>query len=204
MHLHLSLFRGERNAFFDPARPDHLSDTARHFVGGLLAHAPEMTLITNQWVNSYKRLVPGFEAPIFASWAHRSHSDLIRIPDYRPGRDDSTRIEYRAPDAACNPYLTLSLLLAAGLDGVERKTEPPASMDADASAMAEERRAALGLRRLPGSLKEAIAAAEGSRLLREALGEHVFESFLRNKRIEWEEYRSQVHEYELKRYLPIL
>ncbi len=204
MHLLLSLFRGEGNAFYDAQRPDHLSDTARHFVAGLLEHAAEMSVVTNQWVNSYKRLVPGYEAPIYVSWAYRSQSDLIRIPDHRPGREDSTRIEYRAPDAACNPYLTLSVLLAAGLDGIERRLEPPPPMDAGPQPMTEERRATMGLQRMPGSLKEAIAAAEGGALLRPALGDHVFESFLQNKRIEWEEYREQVHEYEIQRYLPVL
>ncbi len=204
MHVTQSLFRGEANALFDPQGGGHLSNVARHFVAGLLKYAPEITVVTNPWVNSYKRLVPGFEAPIYVSWAHRSHSDLIRIPDYRPGREDSTRIEYRAPDSACNPYLTFSVLLAAGLQGIEEGQEPPPPMGDDINALSERERADRGIRNLPGSLKEAIQAAEGSRLLRDALGEHVLDSFLRNKKIEWEEYRSQVHDYELKRYLPML
>lgn len=204
MHVTQSLFRGEGNALYDAEDEKHLSRVARHFVAGLLKYAPEITVITNPWVNSYKRLVPGYEAPIFTSWAHRSHSDLIRIPDYRPGREDSTRIEYRAPDSACNPYLTFTVLLAAGLEGIEEGLEPPPPMESDVHSLSDAERAERGIGNLPSSLKEAIQAAEGSRLLRKALGDDVVESYLRNKKIEWEEYRVQIHEYEMRRYLPIL
>ena len=205
MHTHQSLFAGERNAFFDYEDPDHLSQVARSFTAGLLRYAPEITLATNQWVNSYKRLLRGFEAPVYITWARRNRwSDLVRIPDYRPGREDSTRIEYRAPDAACNPYLAFSVMLAAGLEGIEAGLEPPPPVEENVYAMTDEELAARGIGILPRSLREAINAAEESQLLRKALGERVFESFLRNKKIEWEQYRSQVHRWELDRYLPVL
>lgn len=204
MHVSQSLFRGEGNAFYDRDDESRLSSPAKSFVAGLLKYAPEITLVTNQWVNSYKRLIPGFEAPIYASWAGRSHSDLVRVPEYRPGREDSTRIEYRAPDSACNPYLALSAMLAAGLEGVEQKLDPPPKTDEDLHSLTAEARAALGVGTLPTNLSEAIEAARGSELLRRALGDHVFESFLRNKTMEWEDYRTQVHQYELERYLPVL
>ena len=204
MHISQSLFRGEGNAFFDREDDSHLSDTARSFMAGQLSYAPEITLATNQWVNSYKRLVPGFEAPVAVSWAIRSHSDLIRVPDYRPGREDSTRIEYRAPDSACNPYLAFSALLAAGLEGIEQGMQAPPPSDEDLQGLPDRELAAKGVRRLPRSLDEAIEAASQSKLLRRALGDHVFESFLENKRIEWEEYRRHVHQYELEQYLPVL
>ncbi|MBI3744310.1 MAG: glutamine synthetase [Chloroflexi bacterium] len=204
MHVTQSLFQNEGNAFYDRKTPDHLSMAARQFIAGQLRYAPEMSLVTNQWVNSYKRLIPGFEAPIYSSWAHRSRSDLIRIPDYRPGREDSTRIEYRGADSACNPYLALSVLLAAGLEGIERKMKPPEPLEEDAGTLTEAQLAERGVRRMPGSLKEAIQAAEASPFMRKALGEHVYESLVRNKKLEWEDYRSHVHDYELKRYLPIL
>ena len=198
MHVSQSLFRGEGNAFFGKDDEYHLSDLAKHFVAGQLAHARETSAVTNQWVNSYKRLVPGFEAPVNLTWAKRSRSDLVRIPDYRPGRGESTRVEYRAPDSAANPYLTFSVLLAAGLDGVERKLElPPPSDHASAGQRGP-------VESLPSNLMEAVEAASPSALVREALGDHVFESYLRNKQNEWEEYRGRVHEYERSRYLPVL
>ncbi len=204
MHITQSLFRGEGNAFYDKRDAYKLSKTAKQFIAGLLKHAPEITLATNQWVNSYKRLVPGYEAPIYTSWARRSQSDLVRIPDFRPGREDSTRIEYRAPDSACNPYLALAALLTAGLDGIEQGLEPPPANTEDVHAMTDAERKKRGIGSLPGNLREAIEAAEQGSVLRRALGEHVFNSLLQNKRLEWDEYRSQVHEYELKRYLPVL
>jgi glutamine synthetase len=204
MHTHQSLFRGDKNAFFDPEADDHLSDVARHFIAGLLFHAPAITAVTNQWVNSYKRLVPGYEAPIYLSWARRNRSDLIRVPVYKPGKENATRIEYRAPDPACNPYLAFAVMLAAGLDGIEKRLLPPAPVERNVYEMTPEERAEMGIGQLPGDLWEAIELAEQSDLVRKALGDHVFEKFIENKKIEWRNYRSQVTEYELERYLPVL
>ena len=204
MHIHQSLFRGDRNAFYDPEDEYKLSITGKRFIAGLPRHAPEITLVTNQWVNSYKRLVPGYEAPVYVSWAHVNRSDLIRIPAYKPGYESSVRVEYRAPDPACNPYLTFSVMLAAGLKGIEEEYPVPPSVEGNVFAMSPEEREARGIKTLPGSLGEAITLAENSTLLRETLGEHIFTSFIRNKKIEWEQYRSTVTDYEISRYLPIL
>ena len=204
MHVHQSLFSGGSNAFFDPSMPHNLSAVARQFIAGLLKHAPEITALTNQWVNSYKRLVPGYEAPVYLSWAHKNHADLIRVPEYKPAKAESTRIEYRAPDPACNPYLVFAVMLAAGLDGIRNKLEPPEPTQSDVSAMSEAERSERGIGVLPASLDEAIEVMKGSALVRDALGDHVFESFIKNKKIEWETYRTQVTDYELKRYLPTL
>jgi len=204
MHVHQSLFKGERNAFFDKDDEYHLSKIARSYIAGLLAHAPEITAVTNQWVNSYKRLVPGYEAPVYLSWARRNRSDLIRVPEYRPGREKATRLEYRSPDPACNPYLAFSVMLAAGLEGIEKGLEPPAPVEENVYEMSAEERQKRGIGTLPASLLEAILLAEKSEVVRKALGEHVFEAFIQNKKIEWENYRAQVTEYELKKYLPIL
>ncbi|MBI2760067.1 MAG: glutamine synthetase [Chloroflexi bacterium] len=205
MHTHMSLFRGEQNAFYDDRDPNQLSAIARGFIAGLLRHATEITLVTNQWVNSYKRLLPGFEAPVYASWAtRRNWSNLIRVPEVRPGREDAMRIEYRAPDPACNPYLAFAVMLAAGLEGIENEYELPEPVAANVFAMSEQERRDRGIATLPGSLNEALAASEKSELLHKALGEHVFESFITNKRIEWDNYRQHITDYEIKRYLPIL
>ena len=200
----MSLFKGERNAFFDPKERYHLSKTARHFMAGVLKYAPEMTLVLNQWVNSYKRLVPGFEAPVYVTWAQHNRSDLVRIPMYKPGKEDSTRIELRSPDPACNPYLAFSAVLAAGLDGIEHQYEPPPPTEGNVLQLTEEERKKRGITSLPGSLLEAIDLAERSPLLRRALGEHVLHSLLANKRLEWGRYRSHVTDFELKEYLPLL
>ncbi|KPK23433.1 MAG: glutamine synthetase [Dehalococcoidia bacterium SG8_51_3] len=204
MHTHQSLFAGERNAFFDPKDPYHLSRTAKCFIAGLLKHAPEITAVTNQWVNSYKRLVPGYEAPVYLSWARRNRSDLIRVPEYRPGREKATRVEFRSPDPACNPYLAFSVMLAAGLKGIEEGYEIPKPIEENVYTMSEDERQRRGIGILPASLLEAILVTEKSELVREALGDHVFEAFIENKKIEWDQYRKQVTEYELNRYLPIL
>jgi glutamine synthetase len=204
MHVHKSLFKGDRNAFFDEKDPYHLSDTARYYIAGLLKHAPEITAVCNQYVNSYKRLVPGYEAPVYLSWARRNRSDLVRVPEYRPGREKATRIEFRSPDPACNPYLTFSVMLAAGLEGIKNKYEVPAPVEENVYAMTAEERQERGIGMLPGSLDDAIALAENSTVVREALGDHTFEAFIANKKLEWDEYRKQVTEYELKKYLPIL
>jgi glutamine synthetase len=204
MHVHQSLFKGERNAFFDAKDSYHLSDIARSYIAGLLKYAPEITAVTNQWVNSYKRLVPGYEAPVYLSWARRNRSDLIRIPEYRPGREKATRLEFRSPDPACNPYLAFSVMLAAGLEGVEKGLKPPAPVEENVYEMSEEERQKRGIGTLPASLLEAIMLAETSEVVRKSLGEHVFDAFIQNKKIEWNQYKAQVTEYELKKYLPIL
>jgi glutamine synthetase len=204
MHTHQSLFRGEANAFYDTESPDRLSATARNYIGGILHYAPEFTAVTNQWVNSYKRLVAGFEAPVHISWARRNQSDLIRVPGIPENRPDFARIEYRAPDPACNPYLAFSVMLAAGLEGIEQGIEPPPPMEQDVFAMSDQERVDSGIGSLPGSLQEAIQLVEGSEFVRGALGDHAFESFVANKRIEHSEYRAQVTDYEIRRYLPIL
>ncbi|MBI2873113.1 MAG: glutamine synthetase [Chloroflexi bacterium] len=204
MHVHQSLFKNRRNAFFDAEDPWKLSKVAKSYIGGLLRHAPEITAVTNQWVNSYKRLIPGYEAPVYISWASVNRSDLIRVPAYRQGKEESVRIEYRAPDPACNPYLAFSVMLAAGLEGIEKGYEPPSPVEENVYEMSEEQRQARGIGTLPGSLIEAVSLAEQSDVVRKALGEHVFASFIRNKKIEWDRYRSAVTDYELKRYLPIL
>jgi glutamine synthetase len=204
MHVHQSLFKGERNAFFNPSDPYHISTIAKDYIAGLLHHAREITLVTNQWVNSYKRIVPGFEAPVYLSWARRNRSDLIRVPEYKPGKEHATRIEYRAPDPACNPYLAFSAMLAAGLAGIERGYPCPDPVEENVFEMGEEERNLRGIEHLPGSLWEAIECAEGSDLLRGTLGDHLFRSLLINKKIEWSTYRRQVTDYEIKRYLPML
>jgi glutamine synthetase len=204
MHVHQSLFKGERNAFFDKNDDYHLSKIGKGYMAGLLKHAPAITAITCQWVNSYKRLIPGYEAPCYISWARRNRSDLIRIPQYEPGKEYATRLEYRSPDPACNPYLVFAVMLAAGLDGIEKGYELPAPVEENVFEMAEDERQRRGIETLPGSLFEAIGITEGSELVRKALGDHLFNSFIKNKKIEWDLYRTQVTDYELKRYLPIL
>ncbi len=204
MHVHQSLFKGDNNAFFDAKDPYYLSQEARSYIAGLLKYAPEITAVCNQWVNSYKRLVPGYEAPVYLSWARRNRSDLIRVPEYRPGREKATRIEFRSPDPACNPYLTFSVMLAAGLEGIEKGYEPPAPVEENVYEMTKEEREEREIGTLPASLLEAILLTEKSEIVRKALGDHVFEAFIQNKKIEWNEYRSQVTEYELKKYLAIL
>jgi glutamine synthetase len=204
MHVHQSLFKGDKNAFFDAKGKYYLSKIARNYVAGLLKYAPEITAINNQWINSFKRLVPGYEAPVYLSWAKRNRSDLIRVPEYRPGREKATRIELRSPDPACNPYLCFSVMLAAGLKGIEEGLEPPEPVEENVYEMSEAERAKRNIRTLPASLSEAIQLSEKSKLVREALGEHVFNAFITNKKIEWDQYRTQVTSYEINRYLPIL
>jgi len=204
MHVNMSLFKGERNAFFDPKDARHLSKTAKYFMAGILKHAPEMTIVLNQWVNSYKRLVPGYEAPVYVTWAQHNRSDMVRIPMYKPGKEASARIELRSPDPACNPYLAFSVILAAGLEGIEKKYELPTPTETNVFELSEAERTRRGIATLPGSLGEAIALAKESKLLRHALGEHVYQSFLKNKRIEYDQFRKALTDYELKTYLPIL
>jgi len=204
MHTHLSLFEGDRNAFHDASDPFSLSKVGRAFVAGLLRHAAEMTAVTNQWVNSYKRLWGGGEAPAYVCWGHNNRSALVRVPMYKPHKGNSTRVEIRSPDSACNPYLAFAVLLAAGLKGIEEGYELPDGAEDDVWSLTPGERRALGITPLPGSLSDAIAALEGSELMAETLGEHVFDYFLRNKRAEWEAYRQQVTPFELTRYLPVL
>jgi glutamine synthetase len=204
MHVHQSLFKGGRNTFFDNNSPYYLSKTARQYVAGLLKHAPEITSVVSQWVNSYKRLVSGYEAPVYLSWARRNRSDMIRVPEYKPGKETSTRIEFRVPDPACNPYLAFSVMLAAGLEGIEKKYELVDPVEENVFEMSAEERQRRGIGNLPGDLSAAISLTENSQLVRDALGNHLFESFVKNKKIEWDLYRTQITEYELRRYLPIL
>jgi glutamine synthetase len=202
MHTHMSLFEGDENAFHDAGDPYGLSKVGRQFIAGLLRHAPEITAVTNQLVNSYKRLVAGYEAPVYVTWARNNQSALVRLPVTKRGKSSSTRIEYRAPDPACNPYLAYSVMLAAGLKGIEEGYELPPEASANVFEMTDEERAAEGMRPLPQSLSDALDVMEGSELVAEALGEHIFEWFLRNKRAEWQDYKSQVTQFELDRYLP--
>jgi glutamine synthetase len=204
MHVHQSLFKGGKNAFFDPKDSYHLSQTARSYIAGLLKHAPEITAVTNQWVNSYKRLVPGYEAPVYLSWARRNRSDLIRVPEYKPGKENATRIEFRSPDPACNPYLAFSVMLASGLEGIEKGYQPPEPIEENVYEMTEEEQKRRGIGTLPPNLLEAIQLAENSEVVRKALGDHLFTAFIRNKKIEWNQYRTQVTEYEVEKYLPVL
>ncbi len=201
MHTHMSLFEGENNAFHDPDDPDQLSETARAFIAGILEHAPEISAVTNQWVNSYKRLIHGGEAPTAASWGRSNRSALVRVPMYTPNKASSRRVEIRSPDSACNPYLTYAVLLAAGLRGIEKGYTLAPEAEDDVWSLTPAERRAMGYRELPGSLSEALIAMESSELVAEALGEHVFDFFLRNKRHEWEEYRSHVTPFELSQYL---
>jgi len=204
MHVHQSLLKADRNAFFDQNDEYHLSKVAKSYIAGLLRHAPEITSITSQWVNSYKRLVPGYEAPVYLSWARRNRADLIRVPEYKPGKESATRIEFRSPDPACNPYLTFSVMLAAGLEGIEKEYEIPDPIEENVFEMTEEERRKRGIGTLPPNLLEAIELTEKSELVRKALGNHVFDAFIKNKKIEWDQYQTQVTGYEVKRYLPIL
>ena len=202
MHTHLSLFEGDRNAFHDPDDEYKLSKVGRSFIAGLLVHAREITAVTNQLVNSYKRLIPGSEAPVHVSWARNNRSALVRVPLAKAGKESSTRIEYRSPDPACNPYLAYSVMLAAGLKGLEEGYELGPEAAANVFELTDEERAAEGMTALPQSLAEALDEMERSELVAEALGEHIFEWFLRNKRSEWADYKAQVTPFELARYLP--
>src|SRR5437899_8511714 len=204
MHTHLSLFEGDRNAFFEAGAEYQLSKVGRAFIAGLLRHAPEITAVTNQWVNSYKRLFGGGEAPAYVCWGHNNRSALIRVPMYKPQKGQSTRIEVRSLDSAANPYLAFALLLAAGLKGIEDGYELPPGAEDDVWSLTEAERRALGIEPLPQNLNESISVMERSELVAETLGEHVFDFFLRNKRAEWQEYRAQVTAFERDRYLPVL
>jgi L-glutamine synthetase (EC 6.3.1.2) len=204
MHVHQSLFRGDRNAFFDAGDRHNLSREGKNYIAGLLKHAPEITAVANQWVNSYKRLVPGYEAPVYVSWALRNRSALIRVPMYKPGKEMATRMEFRSADPACNPYLTFAVMLAAGLKGIEGKYQISEPIEEDIYEMDEKARANAGITSLPGNLFEAIALASESEVVKEALGDHIFEKFIANKKVEWDQFRTHVSQYEIDRYLPVL
>jgi glutamine synthetase len=204
MHTHVWLTEGERNALHDATSETGLSKVGRSFVAGLLTHAPAITAVTNQWVNSYKRLVPGYEAPVHVGWARRNRSALVRVPADRPDDERATRIEYRAPDPACNPYLAFAAIVAAGLDGIRRELEPPPEATGNLSRMSDRERRAAGIASLPDNLLDAVHLLERSELVAEALGEHVFEWFIRNKREEWASYRAYVTPWEIERSFPLL
>jgi glutamine synthetase len=204
MHINTSLFQGSKNAFFDPDDPFHLSPVARSYIAGLLEHIGEITLVLNQWVNSYKRLVPGYEAPTYVSWALRNRSDLVRIPAYKPGREQGVRVELRSPDPACNPYLAFACILSAGLEGLEKGYPLREPSERNVALMTDTEREAAKIGSLPEDLYEAIKTAQQSELLRRVLGEHVFSKLIENKLLEWNRFRAYVTDYELREYLPIL
>ena len=204
MHVHQSLLREGKNAFFDPEDEFNLSDVAKRFIAGIMKHASEIIAVTDQWVNSYKRLVPGYEAPVYNSWARRNRSTMIRVPLYQPGKEMATRFEFRAPDPACNPYLAFAVLLSAGLAGIEGNYDLPDPIEENIFQMTPEEKARRGITELPGNLYAAIRAVSQSELVKETLGDHMFEQFVRNKEIEWDNYRIHVSRYELEKYLPIL
>jgi len=204
MHVHQSLFKGEKNAFFDKNGKYHLSEVGKLFTAGLLKHAQEITSITSQWINSYKRLVPGYEAPVYICWAQMNRSALIRVPMYKPGKEKATRIEYRSPDPACNPYLAFAVMLAAGLEGIQKKYRLAEPANDNIYHMSEAERERAGIKSLPDDLLEATKMTEQSKLVRDCLGEKLFGYFIRNKKMEWDEYKAQVTQYEIDKYLPIL
>ncbi len=204
MHCHQSLSSGGRNLFFDKDDQYCLSKLARHYMAGILRHVKEFTLVTNQWVNSYKRLVPGYEAPVYISWGRRNRSSMVRVPTYRPGKEQSTRIELRSPDPAANPYLTFACMLAAGMKGIEGEYELGEPIEENIYTMSDETKATHQIDTLPNSLDNAIGEFEKSELMKETLGSHIFDALILNKRIEWDQYRTQVSQYEKEKYLPML
>ena len=204
MHTHQSLFKGDVNAFYDASDQYHLSAMAKSYIAGIMKHAREMALVTNQWVNSYKRLVPGYEAPVYVAWARRNRSTMVRVPMYKPGKELATRIEFRSPDPACNLYLAFAAMLAAGLKGVEENYQLPEPVEEDIYEMDEVAREREGITSLPGSLFEAIQELEQSELMRETLGDHIFNKLIANKKIEWDRFRTHVSAYEIENYLAIL
>jgi len=204
MHTHQSLFKGDKNAFYSPDDEYHLSDTGKYYIAGTLKHCKEIVAVTNQWVNSYKRLVPGYEAPVYISWARRNRSTLVRVPMYKPGRETATRVEFRCPDPACNPYLAFSVMLSAGLEGIKNKYPIPDPIEENIFDMDVLKREESKIETLPDNLLEAVKIMEKSKLVRETLGEHIFDKFIENKKIEWERYRTHVSRYEVESYLPIL
>lgn len=203
MHVHQSLFLGKKNLFFDGSDKYHLSKMAKGYIAGIMKHAKEIIPVTNQWVNSYKRLVPGYEAPVYISWARRNRSAMIRVPMYKPGKETATRIEFRAPDPACNPYLAFAVMLAAGLKGVENGYKLPKPIEEDIYKMSQKEKTKRNITTLPGNLYAALLEVEKSEVVKDALGEHIFNKFVENKKIEWDRYRTHVSQYEIEKYLPI-
>jgi glutamine synthetase len=204
LHVHQSLFKGDVNVFYDPDDPYNLSPIAKGFIAGLLTHSREITAVTNQWVNSYKRLVVGYEAPVYISWGRKNRSALVRVPAFKPQRPNSCRAEYRAPDPACNPYLAFAVMLGAGLKGVEGNYPLPDPIEEDIYAMPEEVKRTYGIDALPDSLYAAVLEMEKSELVKEIFGEELFTKYVRNKKSEWESYRIRVTDYEIRHYLPRL
>ncbi len=204
MHIHQSLFSGDKNIFFAPGAENFLSKTARSYIAGLLRHSKEICSIFAQTTNSYKRLVPGYEAPVYIAWSRRNRSALIRGPFYHPGKEKSTRVEFRACDPACNPYLTFAAMLHAGLEGIEKGYEIPPPMELNLYSLSPAERERRGIETLPDSLGHAVAASETSELVERILGKHIFPRYIELKKREWEEYRTQVPRYELEKYLPVL
>jgi len=204
MHVHQSLFKGDHNAFYEPQDQYNLSELAKSYIAGILTHAREIAAVTNQWVNSYKRLVPGYEAPVYISWARRNRSAMVRVPMYKPGKEEATRIEFRSPDPACNPYLAFAVMIAAGLKGIEENYVLPDPIEKDIYEMDEDARRHAGIVSLPGNLFEALQEVETSELVKETLGDHIFNKFLENKRIEWDRYMTHVSQYEIEKYLAVL
>lgn len=204
MHTHLSLWKDGQNAFVDSSDPQGLSKTAKGFIAGLLVHAHEITAVTNQWINSYKRLVPGHEAPVHVSWARNNRSALVRVPVIKADKPNSTRLEYRAPDSAANPYLAFAVMLAAGMAGIEGNYDLPPEAEGNLFSLDSFELTTRGIAPLPSNLNDAVDAMEGSDLVRNTMGEHLFEWFIRNKRAEWAEYKSEITSFELERYLPRL
>jgi glutamine synthetase len=205
MHIHQSLFQGDRNVFFDKKDKLHLSKTAKHYIAGLLKYAREMCLVTNQWVNSYKRLTPGYDAPIHVGWSTKSRLALVRIPAYKAGHERSVRAELKLPDAACNPYLVFAVMLAAGLEGIKHQIELPVPVEEmNISGLSDVELKKKGMDPLPRSLGEAITIAEGSKFLKDALGDHIYHSLIEDKKIEWGKYCSEITDYERREYLPVL
>ena len=204
MHVHQSLFKGDRNAFFDGGDEYHLSPTGKSYIAGLLKYAKEICSVVCQTVNTYKRLVPGYEAPAYIAWGRRNRSSLVRVPMYKPGQEKATRCEFRCPDAACNPYLAFAVMLAAGLKGIEDNLELRDPVEDDIFKMSDAELDKRGIGQLPGSLQEAIVETEKSELVRGALGDHIFEKFIASKKVEWDGYRTHVSQYELDTYLSVL
>jgi glutamine synthetase len=204
MHAHMSIFEGDRNLFYDKSSPNNLSELACHFTAGVLRHIKEITLVLNQWVNSYKRLVAGYEAPVYISWGTRNRSSLVRVPVFKTGREKSTRIELRSPDPGCNPYLAFAVMLAAGLTGIENKYPLPVPTEDNIFTMSDEQRIKKNIDLLPDSLENAIRAMENSELVRQTLGDHIFNKLIANKRVEWDDYRINVTDFEIEKYFPFL
>ncbi len=204
MHVHQSLFKNGKNAFFDASAPGNLSAECKSYIAGLLKHAHEFACVTNQWVNSYKRLVPGYEAPVYIAWAQRNRSALVRVPMYKPGKEAATRIELRNPDPAANPYLCFAVMLAAGLEGIEKGYTLQPAIEENIFAMTPEDMQKQGINALPGSLYEAAKYLEGSALMKETLGDHLHKNLVANKIKEWDAYRMHISEFEIEKYLPIL